>query len=142
MALILSNLLADEMSLYFKTKKFLWHVYGISYLELHQFQKDDSNFSGDYIYKESEKIHHPVLESSNLYEYISSGSSIDENAAVPAIKETLQLLIDDHAAIISGLRFQIEKKSERFNHDVSDDFLNSLLTENEISEKVLRRVLN
>jgi DNA-binding ferritin-like protein len=138
---ILSNLLADEMCLYLKTGRFLWYVYGISYLELQKFQKDDISFSGNYIYKESEKIYHTVSEASRMHKYISSASDMDENAIIPTLKDTLQSLIDDHAAIIMGLRCQIEKKLERIDHDNSVFFLNSLLAENVNSEKALKGVL-
>jgi starvation-inducible DNA-binding protein len=139
---ILANLLADEMVLYIKTRKFHWNVSGQSFMELHKlFQAQ---------YTEFEKVIDEIAErigklGSNIIGTMSEYSALTRLKESPKVyapqKEMLIELKNDHEILILELRKGIEECV--VNRDAGTaDFLTGLLLQHETSAWIFSRYLN
>ena len=111
---LLAVILADEMVLYNKTRKFHWNVRGESFMELHKlFQAQ---------YTELEEVIDLVAERINklgsktigtLKEYLALTRLSESPDTYPAQKEMLTELLNDHESIIRSIRKDIEEMDEK-----------------------------
>lgn len=142
-AKLLSILLADEMTLYVKTRKFHWNISGNSFMELHKLF--------EYQYTEMEKIIDEVAERINklgsntigtMKEFLALTRLKEDPEKYPAQKEMLKELLNDHNAVIVETRKDIEISSEKTKDAGTIDFLTKLLEQHETMAWILRRYLN
>ena len=140
-ATILTTVLADEMLLYIKTRKYHWNVSGESFMELHQLFEAQ--------YTELEKLIDEVAERINklgsqtigsMQEFIAQ-SRLKDDVKYPAQKAMLKNLLDDHEALIVYLRKDVDVVTEKIKDVVTADFLTGLMEKHETIAWKLRRYL-
>ncbi|MBC7425546.1 MAG: DNA starvation/stationary phase protection protein [Bacteroidia bacterium] len=135
--------LANEVTLYTKTRKFHWNISGESFMELHRlFEKH---------YKQLEEIIDLVAERigklggktpGTMEEFIKLTILKEHSGKYPTQKEMLKELLSDHESIIVSLRKDIEACNSKLNDAGTTDFLTGLLQEHETIAWVLRRYLS
>jgi len=140
---ILSVLLADEMVLYIKTRKFHWNVSGQSFMELHKLFQDE--------YVELEEIIDLVAERINklgtktvgtMKEFIELTRLAETPDKYPDQKDLIRELLDNHESIAVFIRKDIEHLNEGSKDFGTIDFVTGILKQHESISWVLRRYLN
>jgi starvation-inducible DNA-binding protein len=139
---ILSVLLADEMTLYIKTRKFHWNVSGESFMELHKLFEHQYSELEETIDAVAERINKLGGKTIGTMKEFSELTRLKENPdKYPNQKDMLKELLKDHDALIVELRKNIEESDK--NKDAgTTDFLTGIMQEHETTAWVLRRYLN
>jgi starvation-inducible DNA-binding protein len=139
----LSSILADEMTLYVKTRKFHWNVYGQSFMELHKLFENQ--------YKQLEESIDEVAERigklggntiGTLKEFTEFTRLKEASGMYPSQKEMLKEVLNDHETIIVQLRKDIDLCIEENKDAGTADFLTGMMEEHETMAWILRRYLN
>jgi starvation-inducible DNA-binding protein len=139
---ILNRLLADEVTLYVKTRNFHWNVEGADFSELHKFFEDQ--------YEELDEIMDEVAERARALDGYASGSLGEFAAATRlkevkggrvAAKEMVAQLLADHQAIIRNLRTEATEVGEKHGDAGTEDFLVGLMEQHEKMAWMLRSYL-
>lgn len=140
---LLSVVLADEMTLYIKTRKFHWNVSGESFMELHKLFETQYTELELVIDEIAERINKLGGKTIGTMEEFSKLTRIKENPGkYPNQKTMLAELLADHEAVIEDLRKDIDICSDE-NHDAgSADMLTKILMKHETNAWVLRRYLS
>jgi starvation-inducible DNA-binding protein len=140
---LLSGVLANEMTLYIKTRKFHWNVAGESFMELHKLfeaQYTQLEASIDEIAERIGKLGHKTI---GTMQEFSKLSSIKENPGKYAgSKDLLVELLKDHETVIILLRKDIDTAGEKNKDAGTADFLTGLMEQHETIAWTLRRYLN
>jgi starvation-inducible DNA-binding protein len=140
---LLSIILADEMTLYIKTRKFHWNVSGQSFMELHklfQSQYTELEETIDLIAERINKLGGKTIGTMQEFNAISRLKESPDK--YPSQKEMMKELLEDHEFVITEIRKDIEK-SEIKNKDAgTTDFLTGIMEEHETTAWILRRYLN
>jgi starvation-inducible DNA-binding protein len=140
---VLETLLANEMTLYVKTRKAHWNVSGESFMELHklfQNQYEELEESIDQIAERIGKLGHKAI---GTMEEFSKLSKIKEFPGKnDSSKETLLEILNDHESIIIELRKNILLCSEKYNDLGTADYLTGLMEQHETISWILRRYTN
>lgn len=139
---ILSVLLADEMVLYIKTRKFHWNVSGQSFMELHKLFQNE--------YEELEEIADLVAERINklgsrtigtMKEFLELTRIAETIDKYPEQKDLIRELLDNHESIAVFIRKDIEQLSDKSKDFGTIDFITGILEQHESISWVLRRYL-
>lgn len=140
---LLTKLLADEMVLYIKTRKFHWNVTGESFMELHKLYEEQ--------YKQLEKTIDEIAERigklgektiGTMDEFIKN-STIKENPGdFPETKEAITELLHDHESLIVQLRKDVEEITDNSKDAGTADFMTGIMEEHETTAWVLRRYIS
>lgn len=139
---LLNQLLADEFTLYTKTRKYHWNVVGPQFHDLHKFFESQ--------YEELDSIIDEVAErtralggfaTATLREFSSTTTIKEEVSENPNQTEMIQNLLHNHEQIIRELRQDITKAQEEFGDIGTADFLTGLLEKHEKSAWMLRSML-
>ena len=139
----LTILLADEMTLYIKTRKFHWNVCGESFMELHKLFEGQYKQLEEYIDEIAERISKLGAKTIGTMKEFNSSSTLKESPGkYPSQKNMLQELLNNHETLTRQLRKLVEACSEKYNDAGTADFLTSLMEEHETISWVLRRYLN
>ena len=140
---MLSGVLANEMTLYIKTRKFHWNVAGESFMELHKLfeaQYTQLEASIDEIAERIGKLGHKTI---GTMQEFSKLSSIKENPGKYADSKSLLVeLLKDHETVIVMLRKYIDEAGEKNKDAGTADFLTGLMEQHETIAWTLRRYLN
>lgn len=140
---LLTIVLSDEMTLYIKTRKFHWNVFGESFMELHKLFESQ--------YKELEEIIDLVAERisklggktiGTMKEFTKHSRLKEVPEKYPTQKEMLKELLSDYETVIIQLRKDIDVSSSKNNDAGTTDFLTGIMLEHETTAWVLRRYLN
>lgn len=140
---LLSEFLADEMTLYIKTRKYHWNVSGNSFMELHQlFLKQYSELEEtiDLIAERINKLGGQAI--GTMQEFVELSRIKEHPGKNPEQKEMLKDLLCDHEMVSVELRKGIEKAADKYKDLGTADFLTGLLEQHETSAWILRRYLN
>ncbi len=140
---ILTNVLADAMVLYSKTRKFHWNVKGESFMELHKLFEGQYNQLEEAIDEIAERINKlgmPVIGTFN--EFLQHASLKEEPGKYPGKKEMLKELLTDHETVIKALRNNIDDCAEKYKDAGTADFLTGLMENHETIAWTLRRYFN
>jgi starvation-inducible DNA-binding protein len=139
---ILSVVLADEMILYTKTRKFHWNVSGNSFMELHKLFEEQYNALEVIIDDTAERINQLGAKTiGTMKEFLELTTLSEAPNTYPNQKEMLTELCSDNEKIIQYLRENITVCDE--NDDAgSADFLTGLLKSHEKNAWILRRYLS
>jgi len=139
---LLNRLLADEVTLYVKTRNFHWNVEGPDFGELHKFFEAQ--------YEELDEIMDEVAERARALGGYAAGSLAEFTAAarlkevkggaVPA-REMLAQLLADHQALIRTLRSDASQVGEQHGDAGTEDFLVGLMEQHEKMAWMLRSYL-
>ena len=140
---LLSTVLADEMTLYIKTRKSHWNVTGESFMELHKL------FEGQY--KNLEESIDEVAERigklggktiGTMKEYLKLTNLKESPDKYSSSKEMIKELLKDHETVINEMRKNIDACTKQFNDAGTADFLTGLMEQHETISWILRRYLN
>ena len=140
---ILSNVLADAMVLYSKTRKFHWNVKGESFMEFHKLfenQYKQLEESIDEIAERINKLGSPAI--GTLQEFMEKGSIKETPGKYPSSKEMVKELLNDHESVVKALRGYIDECDDKLSDVGTADFLTSLLTAHETIAWTLRRYID
>jgi len=142
-AALLSDVLANAMTLYIKTRKFHWNVTGESFMELHKLfesQYKQLEVSIDEIAERIGKLGHKTI---GTMQEFAAQATLKENAGkYGSTKETLTELLQDHETVIIQLRKDINDCTEQNKDAGTADFLTGLMEQHETIAWTLRRYLN
>jgi starvation-inducible DNA-binding protein len=137
---ILSLALADEMTLYTKTRKFHWNVAGDSFMEIHLLFESQ--------YKELEEAIDEIAERINklgsktigtMKEFLELARLKESPGKYPDRKDMIKELLADHEQVIVQLRKDVEECTDRLKDAGTADFLTGLMEDHETIAWKLRR---
>jgi starvation-inducible DNA-binding protein len=137
---ILTNVLADAMILYVKTRKFHWNVSGESFMELHKLfekQYDDLAESIDEIAERINKLGGKTI--GTMQEFLESATLKETPSKYPGSKEMIRELLKDHETVIQLLRKAVDECADKYKDAGTADFLTGLLEQHETIAWTLRR---
>nr|WP_315207597.1 DNA starvation/stationary phase protection protein [uncultured Flavobacterium sp.] len=139
---ILSSVLANEMTLYVKLRKFHWNVSGESFMEFHKL------FEGQYTQLEAsideiaERIGKLGGKTIGTMKEFSDLAIIKESPNhYPSQKEMVTELLEDHETVIIHLRKDVDISAEENKDAGTADFLTGLMEAHETMAWTLRRYL-
>jgi starvation-inducible DNA-binding protein len=140
---ILTSVLANEMTLYIKLRKFHWNVSGQSFMELHKL------FEGQYKQLETsideiaERISKLGGKAIGTMKEFSDITILKESPhEYPSQKDMLKELLADHETVIVHLRKDVELSAEQNKDAGTADFLTGLMELHETLSWTLRRYLD
>jgi starvation-inducible DNA-binding protein len=142
-AALLSTLLADEMTLYIKTRKFHWNVAGESFMELHKLfetQYKQLEESIDEIAERIGKLGQKTI--GTMSEYAKHTTIKEYPGKYGSSKDDITELLKDHETVIIQLRKNIDDCAEKNKDSGTADFFTGLMEQHETIAWVLRRYLN
>jgi starvation-inducible DNA-binding protein len=140
---VLSILLANEMTLYIKTRKSHWNVSGDSFMELNKLYEGQ--------YKQLEEMVDQIAERINslgqktigtMHEYLKLASIKESPDKYLSSKDILKELLADHETMTLELRKIIKMCTTETNDAASADFLTGLLEQHESTAWIIRTYLN
>ncbi len=140
---ILSNVLADAMLLYSKTRKFHWNVKGDSFMELHKLfesQYKQLEEAIDEIAERINKLGSPVI--GTFKEFLQHTSLKETAGKYPNSKDMIKELLDDHETVIKALRKFVDDCDEKYKDAGTADFLTNIMEDHETIAWTLRRYFN
>lgn len=139
----LSSILANEMTLYIKTRKFHWNVSGESFMELHRLFEGQYKQLEEYIDEIAERVSKLGGKTIGTMKEFSDLTTLKESPNhYPSQKEMIKELLDDHEIVIIQLRKDIDLCAEENKDAGTVDFLTGLMEQHETMSWVLRRYLN
>jgi starvation-inducible DNA-binding protein len=139
---VLTTLLADEVTLYIKTRNFHWNVEGSDFGELHKFFEAQ--------YEELDEIMDEVAERiralgsyapGSLGEFSKAARLKESKGGKLSAKDMLATLLDDHEATVRNLRDGIDVVAAKPGDKGTEDFLTGLLEQHEKMAWMLRAYL-
>ena len=139
---LLSMVLADQMTLYIKTRKFHWNVSGESFMELHKLfenQYKQLEESIDEIAERIGKLGEPTM--GTMSEFQKYSSIKEHPGKYTSSKDSIGELLTDHETVIVELRKGIDKLAIESKDAGTIDFLTGLMEQHETTAWVLRRYL-
>ncbi|MDZ4707076.1 MAG: DNA starvation/stationary phase protection protein [Saprospiraceae bacterium] len=139
----LAALLADEMILYIKTRKFHWNVSGERFMELHKLfesQYKELELSIDELAERIGKLGQKTI---GTIEEFSKLTALKEHPGVNgSADEMIKELLSDHQAVIVELRKGVDQCADKTKDAGTADLLTKLMEQHETMAWVLRRYLN
>ena len=139
---ILTKVLADQVTLYTKTRKFHWNVSGDSFMELHKLFQAQYTELEEVIDEVAERINKLGGKTIGTLKEFSALTSIKESSTYPSQKEMIKELLGDHEMLIMQLRDDIDTCAETHKDAGTADFLTGLMEQHETIAWILRRYLN
>ncbi len=139
---LLSGVLANEMMLYTKTRKFHWNVSGDSFMELHKLFEShyhELEESVDAIAERITKLGGNAI--GTMHEFIKLSHVKEAAGKYPSSKEMIRELLADHEAVIVNMRKDVELCGTKYKDAGTMDFLTGLMEHHETIAWVLRRYL-
>jgi starvation-inducible DNA-binding protein len=142
-AQLLSGILANEMTLYIKTRKSHWNISGESFMELHKLfeaQYTQLESSIDEIAERIGKLGHKTI--GTMQEFLKLSSVKESPGNYAGSKDLLTELLKDHETVIIILRKDVKEAGEKNKDAGTADFLTGLMKQHEPIAWTLRRYLN
>jgi starvation-inducible DNA-binding protein len=140
---LLAVVLANEMTLYVKTRKFHWNVAGENFMELHklfQSQYTEIEESIDEVAERINKLGGKTIGTMGEFLEITKLKESPNN--YPSQKEMLKELLADNETLIILLRKDIETCANENKDAGTADFLTGLMEQHETIAWILRRYLS
>ena len=139
----LSIVLANEVTLYTKTRKFHWNVCGESFMELHKLFENQYTQLEEAIDEIAERISKLGSKTIGTMTEFSKLSIIKEQPNdYPSSKNMISALLADHETVIVHLRKDVDNCAEKYGDAGTADLLTGLMTQHETIAWTLRRYLN
>ena len=141
-AALLSNVLADQMVLYVKTRKFHWNVAGESFMELHKLFENQYKSLEEAIDETAERINklgHKTI--GTMHEFSKHATLKESPGKYPDAKSMIKELLHDHESCATALRKDVDACAEKHKDAGTADFLTNLLKDHETTAWILRRYL-
>jgi starvation-inducible DNA-binding protein len=135
----LSKLLADEFTLYTKTRNAHWNVEGTDFHSMHLFFESQYNQLDDIMDGVAERIrtlghYAPATLKSLLQLTHLTEKTHDKNDSLSFIKE----LLEDHNSIIEFIRGNIEPFASKYRDYGTSDYITGLMEDHEKMAWMLR----
>ncbi len=140
---LLTKLLADEMILYIKTRKFHWNVTGESFMELHKLYEEQYKqleITIDEIAERIGKLGEKTI--GTMDEFIKNGTIKENPGDFPETKEAITELLHDHESLIVQLRKDVEEITDNSKDAGTADFMTGIMEEHETTAWILRRYIS
>lgn len=140
---LLAVVLANEMTLYVKTRKFHWNVAGENFMELHklfQSQYTEIEESIDEVAERINKLGGKTI--GTMGEFLGITKLKESPNNYPSQKEMLKELLVDNETIIILLRKDVETCTNENKDAGTSDFLTGLMEQHETIAWILRRYLS
>jgi len=140
---LLSTILADEMVLYVKTRKFHWNVSGESFMELHklfQNQYTELEETIDLVAERIGKLGGKTI--GTMHEFVAITRLKEDPNNFPNHKEMMKELLGDYETLIVEIRKDIDTCNEKNKDAGTVDFLTAIMEQHESTAWILRRYLN
>jgi starvation-inducible DNA-binding protein len=137
----LTTVLASEMVLYTKTRKFHWNVAGDSFMEIHKLFEAQYNELELIIDEVAERIGKLGAKAIGTMKEFIDNSIIDESTKYEDKAAMITELLEDYRAITSKIREFIAAVEET-NDFGTTDFLTSIILKHESQTWILRRYEN
>jgi starvation-inducible DNA-binding protein len=140
---MLSIILADEMVLYVKTRKFHWNVSGESFMELHklfQNQYTELEETIDLVAERIGKLGGKTI--GTMHEFANLTRLKESPNKYPNQKDMMKELLEDYETLIVEIRKDIETCNEKNKDAGTVDFLTAIMEQHESTAWILRRYLN
>ena len=137
----LTVVLANEMVVYVKTRKFHWNVTGNSFMELHKLfekQYNDIALAVDEVAERISKLGGKAIGSMDAF---LKHATLKESKSDPAQKAMIEELLSDHEEAATDIRKFINEIEEDTEDIGTADFLTDLLRDHESKAWVLRKYL-
>ena len=142
-SIILATILADEMTLYVKTRKAHWNVTGESFMELHKLFQNHYQQLEEAIDEIAERIGKLGHKTIGTMSEFSKLTNIKEHPGkYESSKDMLKELLKDHETVIIALRKNIVECVDKNNDAGTGDYLTGLMEQHETMSWILRRYLN
>jgi len=139
----LNKLLADEMLVYVKTRKFHWNIVGPQFHDLHLLLEKQYDELATVIDEIAERIRQVGFFPDGSMKQFLAETHLKENDGTGGIKiDALQELIDDHTAIIRQLRSLIDDFDTKYDDAGSADFVTGLIETHEKITWMLQSTLS
>jgi starvation-inducible DNA-binding protein len=140
---ILSSILANEMTLYIKLRKFHWNVSGESFMELHKLFEGQYKQLEESVDEIAERVSKLGGKAIGTMKEFSDMTIIKESPnQYPSQKEMLKELLSDHETIIVHLRKDVDLSAQENKDAGTADFLTGIMESHETMSWTLRRYLN
>jgi len=137
---ILSEMLANEVMLYTKTRKFHWNVSGESFMELHKLFENHYKQLEESIDEVAERISKLGGKTIGTMEEFVKLSAVKEYPGkYPPSREMIMELLGDHETVIVLLRKAVDDCTEKYKDAGTTDFLTGLMEQHETIAWTLRR---
>jgi starvation-inducible DNA-binding protein len=138
---LLASILADEIILQVKTRKFHWNVDGESFMELHLLFQNQIVSLEEMIDQVAERIGKLGGKTiGTLKEFLAITRLKESPDKYPAQKDMMQELLADHETVIVEVR-KVLKECEKNKDAGTLDFLTGIIQKHETIAWVLRRYL-
>ncbi|MFN2137922.1 MAG: Dps family protein [Candidatus Promineifilaceae bacterium] len=138
----LNTLLADEQVLYTKTRNFHWNMTGMEFMQLHEMLDQHYNSlqeMSDQIAERSRMLGaHPL---GSMAQFLEKTRLTEEGDPTLDAAAMLEILVEDHEAIIRSLREDIDVTSEELGDEGTTDLFIGLMREHEKMGWMLRAFL-
>ena len=139
---LLSLVLANEVTLYIKTRKFHWNVAGDSFMEYHKLFEEQYKMLEEDIDEVAERIGKLGSKTIGTMHEYGKLATIKENPdKYPSSKEMVSELLEDHETVIVELRKAVNECADKFSDIGTADFLTGLMEQHETISWTLRRYL-
>ena len=138
-SLTLNTLLADEVTLYIKTRQAHWNYVGVNFSEMHKFfedQYEQLDVMMDEVAERVRQLGH--FAAGSLRDFIAIGRLTEEKTSFSDQKEAVSALLNDHETIIRSIRKEITDTGEKFKDPGTADFLTGILKQHEKMAWMLR----
>jgi starvation-inducible DNA-binding protein len=140
---LLESLLADEVILYTKTRKFHWNVCGENFMELHKLFQNQYTELEETIDLIAERISKLGGKTIGTMKEFSGLTRLNEAPnKYPSSKDMLKELLNDHETVTQQLRKDIGESDSKNKDLGTTDFLTGLLEQHESTAWILRRYLS
>jgi starvation-inducible DNA-binding protein len=140
---LLTVVLANEMTLYVKTRKFHWNVAGENFMELHKLFQSQYTEIEESIDEVAERINKLGGKTIGTMTEFLEGTILKEFPNVyPSPKEMLKELLVDNETVIILLRKDVDACSNENIDAGTADFLTGLMEQHETIAWTLRRYLS
>ncbi|MCW2118952.1 Dps family protein [Flavobacterium sp. 7A] len=137
----LTVVLASEMVLYVKTRKFHWNVAGTSFMEMHKLFEGQYNELELIIDEVAERIGKLGENAIGTMAEFTELSILKECAEYKDKEEMVKELLEDYRAMISKIREFIKETDETDDFGTAD-FLTGIIQKHEAQAWILRRYSN
>lgn len=134
----LTTVLASEMVLYVKTRKFHWNVTGNSFMEMHKLFEAQYNELELIIDEVAERIGKLGEKAIGTMKEFTQHSVLKESTKFEDKEAMITELLEDYRTLISQLR-EFIKETEETDDFGTADFLTAIIQKHEEQAWILRR---
>jgi starvation-inducible DNA-binding protein len=139
---LLSVVLADEMTLYVKTRKFHWNVAGQSFMELHKlFESQYTELEAiiDTVAERIGKLGGKTIGTMNEFSLLTR--IVEHPNQYPVQKTMLTELLSNHESLVAEIRKDIDISTDEHHDAGTADMLTGIMQQHETIAWILRRYL-